>query len=128
MAEKTIAAIATPLGEGSVGVIRISGENAIAVADKVFSSFSGKKLCELKGYTAAYGEIKEGDKVLDDAVALIFREPKSYTGEDVVEISIHGGRIMLKNVLRVILQNASNVTSKPPYSCCTACTGVPSAG
>ena len=107
MAEKTIAAIATPLGEGSVGVIRISGENAIAVADKVFSSFSGKKLCELKGYTAAYGEIKEGDKVLDDAVALLFREPKSYTGEDVVEISIHGGRIMLKNVLRVILQNGA---------------------
>ena len=107
MAEKTIAAIATPLGEGSVGVIRISGENAIAVADKVFSSFSGKKLCELKGYTAAYGEIKEGDKVLDDAVALLFREPKSYTGEDVVEISIHGGRIMLKNDLRVILQNGA---------------------
>ena len=107
MAEKTIAAIATPLGEGSVGVIRISGENAIAVADKVFSSFSGKKLCELKGYTAAYGEIKEGDKVLDDAVALVFREPKSYTGEDVVEISIHGGTIMLKNVLRVILQNGA---------------------
>ena len=107
MSERTIAAIATPLGEGSLGVIRISGENAIAVADKVFKSFSGKKLSELSGYSAAYGEIVENKKVIDDGVALVFRSPKSYTGEDVVEISIHGGRLMLKSALRVILQNGA---------------------
>ena len=87
MSMRTIAAIATPLGEGSIGVIRISGDNAIEIADKVFCSFSGKALCELKGYSALYGEIKDNDTVLDDAVALVFRAPKSYTGEDVVEIS-----------------------------------------
>ena len=65
MSERTIAAIATPLGEGSLGVIRISGDNAIAVADKVFKSFSGKKLSELSGYSAAYGEIVENKKVID---------------------------------------------------------------
>lgn len=107
MSERTIAAIATPLGEGSIGVIRISGDKAIEIADKVFFAFSEKPLCELKGYTAAYGEIKDNGAVLDDAVALVFRAPKSYTGEDVVEISIHGGRLMLKAVLRVILQNGA---------------------
>ena len=107
MSERTIAAIATPLGEGSLGVIRISGDKAIKIADKVFCAFSGKALCELSGYSAAYGEIKENDKILDDGVALVFREPKSYTGEDVVEISIHGGRLMLKAVLRLILQNGA---------------------
>ena len=107
MSERTIAAISTPLGEGSLGVIRISGDNAIAVADKVFKSFSGKKLSELSGYSAAYGEIVENKKVIDDGVALVFRSPKSYTGEDVVEISIHGGRLMLKSALRVILQNGA---------------------
>lgn len=107
MSGRTIAAIATPLGEGSIGVIRISGDKAIEISDKVFYSFSGKTLCELKGYSALYGEIKDKDTVLDDAVALVFRAPKSYTGEDVVEISIHGGRLMLKAVLRVILQNGA---------------------
>ena len=107
MSERTIAAIATPLGEGSIGVIRISGDKAIEIADKVFFAFSEKPLCESKGYTAAYGEIKDNGAVLDDAVALVFRAPKSYTGEDVVEISIHGGRLMLKAVLRVILQNGA---------------------
>ena len=104
---RTIAAIATPLGEGSIGVIRISGDEAIAVADKVFKSVSGKKLCEIKGYTALYGNIVEDGKILDDAVALVFKNPQSYTGEDVVEISVHGGRLMLKAVLRAVLNNGA---------------------
>lgn len=107
MSERTIAAIATPLGEGSLGVIRISGDDAINVADKVFHTFSGEKLCEKSGYTAAYGEIIDGDNIIDDGVALVFKAPKSYTGEDVVELSIHGGRLMLKSVLRIILQNGA---------------------
>ncbi len=107
MSERTIAAIATPLGEGSIGVIRISGDKAIEIADKVFFAFSGKPLSELSGYSAAYGEIKDGENIIDDGVALVFRSPKSYTGEDVVEISLHGGRIILKTVLRLILQNGA---------------------
>lgn len=107
MSERTIAAIATPLGEGSLGVIRISGENALSVADKVFRGFSGKRLAELSGYSAAYGEIVDGERVIDDGVALVFKAPKSYTGEDVVEISIHGGRLILKEALRLILQNGA---------------------
>ena len=107
MSDRTIAAIATPLGEGSLGVIRISGEAALKVADSVFFPFSGERLSDLPGYRAAYGEIKDGDSLLDDAVALVFRAPKSYTGEDVVEISVHGGRILLRELLRLILKNGA---------------------
>lgn len=103
MSERTIAAISTPIGEGGIAVIRISGDNAIKIADKCFSAFSGKKLSELDGYQALYGEVTDGGDIIDDAVALVFRAPKSYTGEDVVEISVHGGRIMAKRALRAIL-------------------------
>lgn len=116
MSERTIAAIATPLGEGSIGVIRISGEDAIKIADKVFFAFNKKPLSELKGYTAAYGEIKENGCVLDDAVALVFLAPKSYTGENVVELSLHGGRLMLKNALRVILQKGAVLASPGEFT------------
>lgn len=105
MSERTIAAIATPLGEGGISIIRISGEKAITVADKCFSAYSGKKLSDLDGYQAAYGRVCDTDgSVLDDAVALVFRSPKSYTGENVVEISIHGGRVVTRQVLRRVLQ------------------------
>lgn len=103
MSERTIAAIATPLGEGGIGVIRISGDKAIAVAEKCFKAFSGVKLSSLKGYEAAYGQLLDKETVLDDGIALIFKAPKSYTGEDVVEFSVHGGRLVLKSVLRAVL-------------------------
>ena len=107
MLYRTIAAIATPLGESSIGVIRISGENAVSIADKVFFPFSGKPLSSLAGYRAAYGEIKQNGKTLDDGVALVFKAPKSSTGEDVVEISVHGVRILLRDILRLILENGA---------------------
>jgi len=96
---KTIAAIATPLAEGGISVIRISGDNAIAVAQKVFRPISGKAVSEMKGYTAAYGEIIDGEKKLDDGVLLVYKAPHSYTGEDVAEISCHGGLFITKRVL-----------------------------
>ena len=107
MSERTIAAISTPAGEGAIGVIRISGDNAVSVADKVFKSVSGTPLASLPGYHAAYGEIYNGEEFLDNAVALVFKAPKSYTGEDVVEISVHGGALMLRSVLRTILENGA---------------------
>ncbi len=104
MSERTIAAIATPLGEGGISVIRISGENAISVADKCFRSVSGKRLAELNGYQALYGKLVDADEIsLDDAVALVFLSPKSYTGENVVEISVHGGVVSTRQILRRVL-------------------------
>ncbi len=100
--EKTIAAVSTPQGEGGIGVIRISGERAIEIADMAFRSFSGEKIAELAGYSAIYGRIFDGEEPLDEAVALLFRAPHSFTGEDVVELSVHGGRFIVNAALRAV--------------------------
>ncbi|MDP4120396.1 MAG: tRNA uridine-5-carboxymethylaminomethyl(34) synthesis GTPase MnmE [Bacillota bacterium] len=103
MKKQTIAAISTAQGQGGIGIIRISGDEAISVAEKVFRSVSGKPLSTLKGYQAAFGAVFDGDERIDEAVALVFKAPHSYTAEDVVEISCHGGLYMTKRVLRVVL-------------------------
>ncbi len=103
MFDKTIAAVSTPSGEGGIGTVRISGKKAIEIADKVFCSASTKKLCELEGYRALFGTVKNNEKTIDQAVALVFRAPKSYTGEDTVELSVHGGDFVVRSVLRAVL-------------------------
>ncbi len=104
MWERTVAAISTPLGEGGMGVIRISGSDAIKIADRCFSAVSGEKLSSLKGYSAAYGRVTgNGGETIDDCVALVFKAPKSYTGEDVVELSVHGGTAVLRETLRRVI-------------------------
>ncbi len=103
MAERTVAAISTPLGEGGISVIRVSGRDSIEICDKVFESVSGKKLSDQAGYTALFGHIEGEDGVIDEAVVTVFREPKSYTGEDVCEISCHGGRYVTNQVLNAVL-------------------------
>ena len=100
---KTIAAISTAQGEGGVGVIRISGSDSAVIADRVFKNINSKKLVDMKGYTAAYGKIIYNNEELDEAVALVFKAPHSYTGEDVVELSCHGGVYITKQVLRAVL-------------------------
>ena len=116
MSERTIAAIATPNGNGALGVIRISGDKAFEIADKIFFAFSNKKLSQMDGYNAAYGQVKEGDTVLDDGVALVFKAPHSYTGEDTVEISLHGGNLMLKSILRLILKNGASMAAAGEFT------------
>ncbi len=116
MQEKTIAAISTPSGEGGIGIVRISGENAITIADGIFKSVSGKKINELKGYTALYGDIVSHGEKLDDGVALLFRAPKSYTGEDVVEISVHGGSYATKETLRAALENGAELAAPGEFT------------
>lgn len=108
----TIAAISTGMAPGGIGIVRISGENAIKIADSIFRSVSGKKIADISGYSALYGRAVDGEDVLDTAVALLFRAPKSYTGEDVVEISCHGGLYITKRVLRAAL-SAGAVPAEP---------------
>ncbi|MBQ3523833.1 MAG: tRNA uridine-5-carboxymethylaminomethyl(34) synthesis GTPase MnmE [Clostridia bacterium] len=98
----TVAAISTGKAPGGIGIVRISGENAISVADKIFSSFNGKKLCEIPGYSALYGKAYDKTGSIDNVVALVFKAPKSYTGEDVVEISCHGGLFVTDKVLKAV--------------------------
>lgn len=104
MDNSTICAIATPAAVGGISVIRISGERAFEVAERVFKPASGKPISEMKGYTAAYGKIFDGEEQLDDGVLLVFRAPHSYTGEDVCEISCHGGIYVTRRVLTACLK------------------------
>lgn len=100
----TVCAIATPAAAGGISVIRISGERAADIAEKVFRPVSGKPVKELKGYRAAYGKIYDGEERLDDGVLLMFRAPHSYTGEDVAEISCHGGIYVTRRVLTACIK------------------------
>ncbi|WP_295157193.1 tRNA uridine-5-carboxymethylaminomethyl(34) synthesis GTPase MnmE [uncultured Ruminococcus sp.] len=101
----TVCAISTPLAEGGISVIRISGENALSVAEKVFKPFTCASVADMQGYTCAYGQICDNGRTVDDGVLTVFRAPHSYTGEDVCEISCHGGIYVTKKVLRLCLDN-----------------------
>lgn len=104
----TIAAISTAKGVGGIGVIRISGDDAVKIASKVFVPFNNStKVVDMKGYTAKYGKITRNGEVIDEAVLLIFRAPYSYTGEDVAEISCHGGLFVTREVLRAVLDEGA---------------------
>lgn len=111
-----IAAISTPLGTGGVGIIRISGKNATEIADRIFVSVNGIKLSSSKGYRAYFGRIFDGEKAVDEVVCLVFRAPHSYTGEDVVEINCHGGVVLLKKILRLVLQNGAQAAAPGEFT------------
>ncbi len=98
----TIAAIATAQAAAGIGVIRISGPEARKIASAVFQKVRGTGIMESTGYTGAYGKIIENGQVLDEAIAFVFAAPHSYTGEDVVEFSCHGGMFILQKVLRAV--------------------------
>lgn len=101
---KTIAAIATGNSAGGIGVIRISGDNAVEIANKVFEPMNkNSSLLNLEGYRAKFGNIIYNNEKIDNAVALVFRAPKSYTGEDVVELSVHGGIFIVEKTLEAVL-------------------------
>lgn len=105
----TIVAISTPPGEGAIGVIRLSGANAVTIAGKIFS---GKDLTKQKTHTLHFGKIVDGDTVVDEVVVGLYKGPKSYTGEDVVEISCHGSDFVLRRVLALCMANGARM-AKP---------------
>lgn len=100
---ETIAAIATPPGVGGIGVVRISGPAALTVADQVVR-LKGKTVGMMAGYTCGYGWVYQGEEPLDEVVVTVFRAPMSYTGEDVAELSAHGGTYLLRQILRVVCE------------------------
>lgn len=102
--DRTIAAISTPQAAGGIGIVRISGTDARRVASRVFRPAGGKSIEEAKGYTALFGRVADGEGEFDEAVALVFSQPKSYTGEDVVELSCHGGLFLVKRLLAAVLR------------------------
>ncbi len=105
----TIIAIATPPGEGAIGVIRLSGGSAIGIVNKIFP---GKDLSTQPTHTLHFGKIKDGDVTVDEVVVSLYKGPKSYTGEDVVEISCHGSVYVLKQVLQLCMRHGARM-AKP---------------
>ena len=99
---KTIAAISTPQAAGGIGIVRISGPEARAIAGRVFTSARGKTLEQCRGYTALYGRVHDAEGEIDEAIALNFIAPASFTGEDVVELSCHGGIYVMRRVLQAV--------------------------
>lgn len=102
MAQDTIAAISTAQAPGGIGLIRISGPRAQEIADKVFTARSGKRLAEEKGYTVHYGRVQDEEGPIDEAIAINYRAPASFTGENVAELSCHGGLYLLRRTLRAL--------------------------
>lgn len=105
----TIASIATPIGESGLGIIRISGSQSIPFTDRIFTAKSGRKLSRARGYSVQYGWVvdkaKAGgtDAIIDEVLVTLMRAPRSFTKEDVVEISCHGGIIVLRSILEKLL-------------------------
>ena len=116
----TIAAISTPYGKGGIAVIRISGSDALSVAEKIFVPKSKNLLSSLESNRAVYGSIvsnKNGEKTeIDDGIAVIFRAPASFTGEDTVEISCHGGGLLTQRVLEAALASGARAATAGEFT------------
>lgn len=121
--EECICALATPAG-GAIGIIRLSGSEAIRLTDKVFVSVSGKQLSAAKPNTLHYGEIKDKDgHTIDDVLVSVFRAPHSYTGEDSTEISCHGSRYILQQVLQRLIEVGCRQAEPGEYTRCAYMNG-----
>ena len=104
--QDTIIALATPAGSGAIGIIRLSGADAIKLVNRFFESkFKNKDLTKVKSHTIHLGYLKDGEKILDEVLISVFKNPHSYTGEDVVEISVHGSPYIQQQVLQLFLKN-----------------------
>ncbi len=115
--EPCIAAIATPPGNGGIAVIRVSGEKAIELCHSILRYKNPQKiLIKLPGYSATYAEVWENDKMVDEVVALVFRAPHSYTGEDTVEISCHGGAVISQMVLENCLRAGAKMAAPGEFT------------
>ena len=109
----TIAAISSAAGNSGIGIIRVSGDEAIEVVDKIFRPANkNKKLANVESHTVHYGHIMDGDKTLVQVLVIVMKNPHSYTGEDTVEIDCHGGMLILKKVLDLVLKNGAR-TAEP---------------
>ena len=104
----TIAAISTAMTGSGIGIIRISGEKSVSIAEKIFHpGKKGKKLSEQAAYTAHYGMIKDGEEIIDEVLVLLMKKPHSYTAEDTVEIHCHGGVYVMKRILDLVIRNGA---------------------
>jgi tRNA modification GTPase len=116
--DDTIAAISTPLGEGGIGIVRLSGKDSIKLAEKIFSSSKNRSLNESKSYKVNYGYIKDPSTMeeIDEVLVTVMRSPHSYTKEDVVEINCHGGMIPLRKTLELVLKHGARLAGPGEFT------------
>lgn len=114
--QDTIAAIATATGEGGVGIVRLSGPQAITIADKIFRGSGKKRAADQKAYTAQHGKIENNGKIIDEVLLLVMRAPRSYTCEDVVEIQAHGSAASLGRILDLCVANGARLAAKGEFT------------
>ena len=108
----TIAAIATPLQEGAISIIRVSGDDAIDIVNKIFS----RDLTKISSHQVMYGYIKENDSYIDEVLVSVFKAPKSFTMEDIVEINCHGGIYITKKILSLVLASGARLADKGEFT------------
>ncbi|MFZ6663482.1 tRNA uridine-5-carboxymethylaminomethyl(34) synthesis GTPase MnmE [Peijinzhouia sedimentorum] len=111
--DDTILALATAPGVGAIAVLRLSGKDAIDICNQVFY---GKDLSKQKGYTLHFGTIKDGEKLIDEVLVSLFRGPKSFTGEDVIEISTHGSPYIVREVMRLLLHKGARLAKAGEFT------------
>ncbi len=113
---ETIAAIATGMGNAGIGIVRISGDDAVAVADRVFKGKNNKKLTNSRSHMAHYGHIYDGEELIDEALVLVMKAPNTYTREDVVEIDCHGGAYVTRRILELVLKNGARAAEPGEFT------------
>ena len=114
----TIAAISTPMGEGAIAIVRLSGDHAIAIADKLFRGIGGKRIKDVASHTIHYGQIidpKTG-QVAEEVMVSVMKGPKTFTKEDVVEINCHGGLVSVNRVLQLLLNNGARLAEPGEFT------------
>lgn len=109
----TIAAISTPLGEGAISIVRLSGNDAITIANRVFD---GKDLTVVASHTINYGHITENGQTIDEVMTSVFRAPKTFTREDIVEINTHGGIAVTQEILQLLLRNGARLAEPGEFT------------
>lgn len=112
----TIVAMATPAGAGAIAVIRLSGPEALLITSALFASVSGKTLSKQNTHTVHLGYFKDGEKIIDEVLATIFKNPNSYTGEDVVEISCHGSHYIQQEIIQLCLRKGCRMAQAGEFT------------
>lgn len=114
--DDTIVALATPAGSGAIAVIRLSGAEALPIASQLFFSVSGKELQKQKSHTIHLGHIKDGTRVMDEVLASVFKNPHSYTGEDVIEFSCHGSPFIQQEIIQLCLRKGARMATPGEFT------------
>ena len=114
--DETIAAISTPIGEGGIGIVRLSGSSAVEITETIFRPASGLLLSEVNSHTLHYGHIVSGGQRVDEVLVTVMHGPRTYTREDIVEINCHGGIVATRAVLDLVLRGGARLAERGEFT------------